>query len=133
MNFQLNCICIEEWGSDSKYTHYWSNHLTAGSFDKEKAYIDSKLPVNSTTSDTGFRFEASSRNNRNFDDPEKSRPSKPNSFSNSATSISNQSESEVNLEDTYGGLFLEQPLDKSNLALSQQFDHHSSTNFNEVR
>ena len=123
----------EEWGSDSKYTHHWSNHRTAGSFDKEKAYIDSKLPVNSTTSDTGFRFETSSRNNRNFNDREKSRTPKPNSFSHSTTSISNPGGSEVNLEDTYGVLFSEQTIDKSNLAFSQQFDHHSSTNFNEVR
>ena len=117
----------EEWSSDSKYTHHLSNERTVWSFDKEKTYTNSKLPLKSTTFDTEFQFETSSRNFCNFDDWEKSRPLKPNCFSRS-TYISNPSGSGVGLEHTYGTYF-----DKSNQSFSQQFDHHSSANFKEVR
>ena len=98
-----------------------------------KATSNPKLPINSLSSEMmGVKFDMNSYNNWKIQDREKARTSKGNNFPSTSITSSNSTAKGEYFEDSYGPLFLDQTFEKSNVAFSQHFHHHSAMSFHEV-
>ena len=120
------------WGSDFKPTQHSRNDVLECPFDMEKASSNPKLPINSLSSEMGVRFDMNSYNNWKFQDRVKTRTSKGNNFPCTSITSSNSIAKGEYFEDSYGPLFLDQTVEKSNVASSQHLYHQPTMSFHEV-
>ena len=120
------------WGSDFKPTQHSRNNGLECPFDMEKASSNPKLPINSLSSEMDVRFDMNTYNNWKFQDRVKARTSKVNNFPCTSITGSNSIAKDDYFEDSCGQLFLDQTVEKSNVAFSQHFHHQSTMSFHEV-
>ena len=122
----------EEHGSGMKTMQNLNYQRMIYPIGTEKTFTDPKITLNTSSPDTGFRFDMTSSNSWKYHNREKMRSLKDNSFSNESSSRSSSNVAGEFLDDSYQGLFSDQLFEKSNLAFSPHFYPQSTTSFNEV-